>query len=205
MTPIGKKLDGACITREQWLLREMRIVAKLRLEGIDESAITARIKAENLFQYKMERSLRTISRTCNKRIDAVKSEAIVRLVADGMPSVAAQANLYMMMCAYPLVRHFFIEEVARRYEELNYSFTTADMNAYFTRLEAEYENIAKVSELTLTKLKQVLRKCMIECEMLANSRSEDLIPIMIDFDVREAIETKGDTSVLAVYNCKGAM
>lgn len=202
---VGKKLLGNSIAREQWLLREMRIVSQLRLEGLSEKEVTEKIKVENLFQYPTELTLGKISHACNKRIDATASEDIVRMVAEGMPDAAAQANLYMMMCTYPLVRHFLMEEIARRYEELNYSFTNTDMNAYFTRLEGEYDNFANSSENTIAKVKQVLRKCLSECGMLKDSRSEKLIPILIDPDLREAIEAKGDFAALKAFNCKGVM
>ena len=73
-------------------------------------------------QYPTERTLTRISKACNKRIDAVRSREIVEIVAEGLPDAAAQANLYMMMCAYPLVRHFMLDEIARRFAELDYSF-----------------------------------------------------------------------------------
>ena len=166
-------------------------------EGVVEKA-----KAENIFRYRTERSLSSIARTCNKRIAAVDSEAIVRIAANGFPDAAAQANLYMMMCAYQIVRDFMLTEIARRYSELDLSFSKSDMNAYFTRLEAEYDNMATSPESTTAKLKQVLKKCLIECGMLSDPRSEELIPICIDSDVKNAIEAKGDTAALLAFNCR---
>lgn len=203
--PTGKKLEGCMITREQWLLREMRIVANLRLNGMSAEDVIEKAKAENIFQYRTERSLGSIARTCNKRIAAVDSEAIVGIVANGLPDAAAQANLYMMMCAYQIVRNFMLTEIARRYAELDFLFTKSDMNAYFTRLEAEYDNMAASPESTTVKLKQVLKKCLVECGMLSGPRSEELIPIYIDPDVKDAIKAKGDFVALTAFNCREAM
>ena len=44
--------------------------------------------------------------------------------------------------------------------------------------------MANVADSTIGKIKQVLRKCLIECGMLASARSEELTPIFLDFDVR---------------------
>lgn len=203
--PTGKKLEGCMITREQWLLREMLIVANLRLEGMSAEDVVKKAKAENIFRYRTERSLGSIARTCNKRIAAVDSNAIVEIVATGLPGAAAQANLYMMMCTYPIVRDFMLSEVARRYAELNLSFNKSDMNAYFTRLEAEFDNIATSSDSTLAKLKQVLRKCLVECGMLEGTRSDILIPICIDPDMKNAIIAKGDLDALSAFNCREAI
>ena len=169
--PTGKKLMGNTIAREQWLLRECRIVAAMRLSGMSDVEAAAAVKRENLFQYPTERTLTRISKACNKRIDAVRSREIVEIVAEGLPDAAAQANLYMMMCAYPLVRHFMLDEIARRFAELDYSFSATDMNAYFVRLEEEFDNFATSSETTIAKLKQVLKKCLVEVGMLESARA----------------------------------
>ena len=41
---------GGVLTREQFLLPEMRIVAALRLDGVSDDDIIARVKHDNLFQ-----------------------------------------------------------------------------------------------------------------------------------------------------------
>lgn len=200
--PTGKKLMGNTIAREQWLLRECRIVAAMRLNGMSDVEAADAVKRENLFQYPTERTLTRISKACNKRIDAVRSREIVEIVAEGLPDAAAQANLYMMMCTYPLVRHFMLDEIARRFAELDYSFSATDMNAYFVRLEEEFDNFATSSETTIAKLKQVLKKCLVEVGMLESARSERLVPIYIDPEVRAAIEAKGDYAALPAFNCR---
>lgn len=199
------RLEGAAITREQFLLREMRIACQLHLDGLTNKEIVEKIKAENLIQYPTERMVGNIARVCCKRIDAIGSEQIIQIIATGMPEAAAQANLYAMMCTYPLVRHFMTEVVARKYADLDYTLDSMDMGAYMTRLQTEYENVAEATDGTINKIKQVLRKGLIECGMLENARSEELIPIFLDFDVREAIEEKGDTQALSAFNCQGVM
>lgn len=198
-------LEGAAITREQFLLREMQVACGLREEGLSSEEIVAKIKAENLIQYPTERMVGNIARVCCKRIDAVDSDAIVRIIATGMPEAAAQANLYAMMCTYPLVRNFMSEVVSRKFQELDYVLGPMEMNAYITSLQVEYENMANVADSTIGKIKQVLRKCLIECGMLASARSEELTPIFLDFDVREAIEAKGDVDALRAFGCQGVI
>ena len=98
------RLEGACITREQFLLRETRIVAGMRLDGLANEEIVTRTVDENLFQYPTTRMIRNIAGVCTKRLDALGSDALVRVIATGEPEAAAQANLYAMMRTYPLVR-----------------------------------------------------------------------------------------------------
>ena len=198
-------LEGAAITREQFLLREMQIACQLHESGLSNDEVIAKIKSENLIQYPTERMVGNIARVCCKRIDAVDDEAIIRIIASGMPEAAAQANLYAMMCTYPLVRNFMVEVVARKFQELDYTLGSMEMNAYITSLQVEYENMANVADSTIGKIKQVLRKCLIECGMLENARSEELTPVLLDFDVREAIEAKGDADALRAFGCQGVI
>lgn len=198
-------LDGACITREQFLLREMRVVCQLWLDGLSNGEIVERVKDGNLIQYPTERMVDNITRVCCKRIDAVGSDRIVRAIARAMPDASAQANLYAMMCTYPLVRDFMANEVGRRFSELDYHLGKVEMGAYITRLQTDYDNMAKIADSTIGKIKQVLRKCLIECGMLESARSETLIAPFLDLDVRSAIEAKGDYQALAAFGVQGAM
>lgn len=102
---------GGVLTREQFLLPEMRIVAALRLDGVSDDDIIARVKHDNLFQYPTERMLTDRARVCLRRFDAVAldeaqcaargidkdaaDQAVMRimdLIANGMPDQAAQAD-----------------------------------------------------------------------------------------------------------------
>ena len=199
------RIEGAQITREQFLMREMRIACQLREEGLDDDTLVTKIKNENLIQYPTERMVGNSARVCVKRMNAVESERIVRIIATGLPEAAAQANLYAMMCTYPLVRDFMVNEVGRRYREYDYTLGQMEMNAYMTRLQIEYDNIAEVSDGTIGKIKQVLRKGLIECGMLDSAQSDKLVPIFMDFDVRDAVADKGDMEALSAFNVQGAM
>lgn len=195
------KLLGSIISREQWLLRETRLVACLRREGLSDEEICLRVQEENLFQYPTEKSLRRIACACLRRLDALGSERLEELVVSGSSETAVQVNLYSMMCLYPLVRHFMLEEIGQRYAQFDYAFSELEMNAYFTRLAVEYGNFATMSDATAAKLKQVLRRCLVECGML-DAREGRLVPILVNQDVHDAIVAKGDIAALAAFNCR---
>lgn len=199
------RLEGLSITREQFLIREMRIVCGLKLDGLDDDEIIAKVKAENLIQYPTERTLANIARVCCKRIVALDSDALMRVIVEGDSEAAAQANLYAMMCTYPLVRHFMVTEVARHYAELDYRLGPVEMGAYMARLQAEFENIATATDASIAKIKQVLRNGLVACGMLENARSAELVPIFMDPAVRDAVEAKDDVAALAAFNCQGVM
>jgi hypothetical protein len=198
-----RKLLGNSIAREQWLLNEIRIVARLRLDGMDEKSVTAKVIGENLFRYPTEKTLQKISRACNKRIDALDDLRLVKIIASGMPDAAAQTNLYAMMQLYPLVRHFMTTEIARHYAELDYSFTSMDMNAYFTGLAADYENFATAADSTVSKLKQVLRKCLAEVGMV--TADDKLQVVFLDPELEGILREHEDFAALASFGIREAL
>ena len=59
------KYSGS-LTREQFLFREARIIAKLIVEGKDDSTIMDEIYKDNLFQYPTEKMLKNIIGVCLK-------------------------------------------------------------------------------------------------------------------------------------------
>lgn len=193
----NKKLAGGVMTREQWLLKETRIVARMRLDGASEDEVADKAQAENLFQYPTERMLRNIAGVCNKRIDALGDERLVRIVANGLPGAAAQTNLYAMMETYPLMRHFMTTEIARHYAELDSSFTPTDMNAYFTELATEYDNFETIAESTVTKLKSVLRRCLLEAGVL--TKDGRLQQVLLDPEFEEILRDRKDHAALAAF------
>lgn len=203
MAAPNRKLLGNTIAREQWLLNEIRIVARLRLDGMDEKSVTAKVIGENLFRYPTEKTLQKISRACNKRIDALGDVRLVRIIASGMPDAAAQVNLYAMMSAYPLMRHFMTTEIARHYAELDYSFTRTDMNAYFTELMTEYENFVTIADSTVTKLKSVLRRCLLEAGVL--TKDGHLQQVLLDPDFEDILREREDFLALAAFGIREAI
>lgn len=203
MAAPNRKLLGNTIAREQFLLNEARIMARLRLEGMSADEAARKVKEENLFRYPTERSLGRITLACNRRLDALGDERLVRIVAYGMPDAAAQTNLYAMMQFYPLVRHFMTTEIARRYAELDYEFGSTDMNAYFTRLASEFDNFACMSESTITKLKQVLRKCLKEAGILG--QDDRLMPVILDMELEDVLRERGDVEALRAFGLREEM
>lgn len=207
---------GGSLTREQFLLREMRIVAGLRSQGEPDSEIIKRVKRENLFQYGTERTLNNRARACLRRLDALENaddapeslEAAARLteiIACGLPDAAAQANLYAMMRLYSLVLTFVGGEIAGRLASLNYSFTRADMNAFFTRYQLENPDAAAWSDSTVVRIKSTLSGCLVNSGMLDSTQGGHLAPIALDCDVKAAMNANGDANMAAALAGMGAM
>jgi hypothetical protein len=192
--------NGA-LTAEQFLFHETRIVAKQYLEGQPIENIIEYIKCDNLFQYPTERQVSRLTRACYKRLVALENDKLVTELAKAPADAAKQINLYAMMCYNRLVREFMITLVGEKYRQQDFSYTRKDINVFFSRLQEQTDDIAGWSEQTITKLKQVLTKCLIETEMLDSVRDTTLNPIFISAELETGIRENNDLAALDAFNC----
>lgn len=132
-----------------------------------------------MFQYPTERMVTRIARACYKRLVALGNDNLVYQVANAPIEAAKQINLYAMMCYNRLVREFMIDLIGEKYRQQDFSYTRKDINVFFSRLQAQNEAVAAWSEQTITKLKQVLTKCLIETQMLDGVKDTTLNPYVL--------------------------
>jgi len=189
------------MTAEQFLFYEMRIVSRLYQEGRPPDDIIASVKRDNLFQYPTERELPRLARACHRRLVALGNDRLIRHLATAPAAVAKQINLYAMMRDNRLAREFMVNLVGEKYRLRDYSFTRQDINVFFLRLQEQNEDVAAWSDKTIVKLKGVLKKCLLETEMLINPRDTVLNPILISAELESGIRENSDLSALAAFNC----
>lgn len=189
------------ITREQFLFYEMRTTARLVEEKLTDAEIADRICNENLFQYPTEKSVRQMAFTCIRRLKALDDPVLVSAVAAQPSDVAKQICLYAMMKQYRLVWDFMVTVIGEKYRLRDLSFGRIDLNTFFMRLQEQDDWVAAWSEATITKIKQVLTRVLVENEYLDSLTSDHLNPVLIYPILENAIRDKGDDRALAAFNC----
>lgn len=164
----------ASLTREPFLFYEMRTTAKLICEGLEDAEVVSRIAEENLFQYPTEKTISRIARACIKRLRAMEDESLIQAISIQPTDVAKQICLYAMMKQSRLVWEFMITVIGEKYRLRDSSFGKIDLNTYFMRLQEQDDTVATWSDNTITKLKQVLARVLVETEYLDNLKSDHL-------------------------------
>ena len=192
---------NGCLTAEQFLFYEMRIVSKQYLENKSVENIIEYVKRDNLFQYPTERMINRLARACYKRLAALGNNKLVYEVANAPVEVAKQINLYAMMRYNRLIREFMEGIVGEKYRQHDFSYTKKDINMFFSRLQEQNDDVAAWSDQTIMKLKQVLTKCLIETEMLDSVKDTTLNPIFISAELETGIRENNDLTALAAFNC----
>lgn len=192
---------NAAITREQFLFYEVRTTAKLVCEGLNNDEIVDRIVKENLFQYPTEKSVRKMALACLRRLDALEDNSLVEAIADQPSDVSRQICLYAMMRQYRLVQDFMLTVIGEKYRKLDSSFGKIDLNVFFQRLQEQDDWVATWSESTITKLKQVLQKLLVDNEYLDSADATRLNPVLISPLLENAIRADGQEYLLPTFNC----
>lgn len=191
----------ASLTREPFLFYEMRTTAKLLTSGLSAEDAVAQITVENLFQYPTEKSIARMAKACVKRLQVMKDADLIHAIATQPTEIAKQICLYAMMKQSRLVWEFMLTVIGEKYRLKDSSFGRIDLNTYFIRLQEQDDTVASWSEGTITKLKQVLAKILVETEYLDDVRADHLNPVYLHPILENAIRSHGDLAVLPAFNC----
>ena len=191
----------ASITREPFLFFEMRTTAKLMAVGLDDDAVINEIVENNLFQYPTVKSVRRMAGACVLRLKNMNDESLILAIANESSDVAKQVCLYAMMKQSKLITDFMITVVGEKYRIKDTSFGRMDLNVFFMRLQEQNDTVATWSESTITKLKQVIVKILVENEYLDNVKSEQLNLVWLFPILENAIKANGDKDMLPAFNC----
>ena len=191
----------ASLTREPFLFYEMRTTAKLLSSGMSNNDVVTQITSDNLFQYPTEESVARMAKACLKRLAAMDDMDLVRAIVEQPTDVAKQICLYAMMKQSRLMWEFILTVICEKYRLKDSSFGRIDLNTYFMRLQEQDDAVATWSEGTITKLKQVLAKVLVENEYLDDIRADHLNPVYLHPILENAIRCHGDLMVLPAFNC----
>ena len=126
---------------------------------------------------------------------------MVQAIATQPSDVAKQICLYAMMRQYRLVWDFMLTVVGSKYRLLDTSFGKIDLNGFFMRLQEQDDWVATWSDSTVTKLKQVLQKILVENEYLDSTDADHLNPVLISPLLENAIRASGQELALPAFNC----
>lgn len=192
---------SAVLTREQFLFFETRTTAKLLIECRNREDVIKRIVDENLFQYPTERSVKRMAITCLNRLDALEDETLVHAIAEQPSDVGKQICLYAMMRQYRLVWDFMLTVIGEKYKKLDTSFGKMDLNVFFMRLQEQDDWVATWSDSTITKLKQVFQRLLVDNEYLDSTTADHINPVLICSILENAIRSAGQDICLPAFNC----
>ena len=195
------KAYGGSLTREQFMFREMRIVAKLIMDGQSHDEIKEHVYIQNLFQYPTQRTIRSQVRACLHRFDAVaQDDYFTDVIANGSLHDAKQAVLVSMMRQNALVGEFMVRVIGNKYRTMDMTICRKDMNVFFQELQQQSDQVAGWSDATIERIKGVLSRCLIETEYMTSIRENKLNPVLATDELIQALRRNGLSDFLPAFN-----
>lgn len=189
------------LTREQFMFREMRMVAQLYKKGQNTSQIIESVMRENLFQYPTEREVKGKCRVALRRLEMISSsETLLGLLAEGTLREAKQAALVAMMCDSQLLADFMVEVVGEKYRRLEMTITRKDVNLFFEQLRERDQAVGEWSDSTVRRIRSVLMNVLRENGYLEGIGSEELVPVLISEEFETALRAAGLRRFLPAFN-----
>lgn len=197
----SSSIYNGSLTREQFLFSEMRITAKLMSEGLSDEEIVNAISSGNLFQFPTERMIKNIAKVCVRRLRNVNSDELVYAIANFSVEIGKQIALYAMMRDSKLLNDFMVTVIGEKYRTKDMSFGDIDLNTFFIRLQEQDENVASWSDATIKKIKQVIKRILVENYYIDSTKAKALNPILIETVLENTIRLNNDNATLPAFNC----
>lgn len=189
------------LTREQFLFSEMRVTAKLMSDDMSDEEIVNAISAGNLFQFPTERMIKNIAKVCVRRLRNVNSDELVYAIANFSVEIGKQIALYAMMRDSKLLNDFMVTVIGEKYRTKDMSFGDIDLNTFFIRLQEQDEKVASWSDATIKKIKQVIKRILVENYYIDSTKAKALNPILIETALENTIRLNNDNAMLPAFNC----
>lgn len=193
---MSKELEySANMTGASFLLYELKQVLKLKKQGMSDEEIKKTVIEENVFEYKIPASLKRIVPSVIRRADEL-DEGLRDLVLNSPVETGKIINLYAIMKTDKLFFEFMNEVIKEKLDRNNYFLEKKDLNVFFTEKAEQNEKIAKWTELTVNKLKQVYIKLLYEAGLLRDKKSGELNRVLIDEEIKNHLTKIGDRTYL---------
>ncbi len=158
------------LTGESFLLYELKIVAKLKKEGYTDKEIRKMVLEENLFQYKFTSSISRRLTPLMQRINLLDEELIDRLIEDPLGD-GIVINLYSIMKNDRLFFEFMNEVMKEKLKSNNEVLEKKDINIFIETKIEQNEDIASWSNSTVNKIKQVIKKILMEAKVVEDNKT----------------------------------
>jgi hypothetical protein len=187
----------ASLTGQPFLFSEMRIVARMRIDGMTDDEIMEKVWNENLFQCNGRKGVRRTMNAVLLRLNAL-DDTLLSLVAEGLADAAKVAVIYSIMKTSRLFREFMYHVYMPNARLSDGRVGRTEVDAFFRMLQEQDDTVASWSPSTVQKLQQVIVKILADAGLINNTRDRLVLRPILSFELRAAIEAVGDCVYLEI-------
>ena len=191
---MSERLEYSCtLTGASFLFFEFKKVVSLKQQGLQESEIRDKVRAENLFDYKVKSSIKRSLPSVLRRVD-VLDETLRKMVLDKPLESGKTINLYAIMKTDRLFFEFMNEVIRDKFEHNDYLFERKDVNGFISSKAEQDATVAGWTEKTVNRLKQAYGKVLLDAGILKDRNKGELSRILMDSELKRHLIHIGDVA-----------
>ncbi|WFB59692.1 DUF1819 family protein [Paenibacillus sp. BR1-192] len=184
---------SATLTGASFMFYEFKQVISLRLSGFSEQEIRKKVLSENLFQYQDNASLKRSLPSVLRRV-RILDELLCQMVLEQSLEAGKLVNMYAIMKTDRLFFEFMNEVIREKLESNHYLLERKDLNLYFVSKAEQDTGVAGWTEQTVTKLKNVIQRILLESGILKDKQTGELSRILMDDQLKQHLIHIGDVA-----------
>lgn len=172
---------SAGIVKKPTFLRESIEVAALINQGLERHEVKSKLLSENILKITPQRRNVEISSAVLTRLSQLTSDQI-QLMCNGSLEDRKQVVLLSILKSERLLRDFMNEVYLEKLYMSQRTLNDADINLFFNHKAETDDDVAKWKDVTIKKIKQVIKKILKELGYLEINGKAALItpPIISD-------------------------
>lgn len=178
------------------LAKEMKIACQEYQQTHDLGVIVQKSISDNIFMVNTERRRKELAYKIISRVAAL-DDTIINMIAESPYNTSSVLSLYALMKTDSLVFEFMNEVIKDKIELMNYRLTDIELNQFMLYKSQQSELIAKWKEPNKAKVKNSLRKILIDATIIRDLGSVYMImPPILDKSIIDHINQIGDKKYL---------
>lgn len=152
-------------------------------------------------EYPTERIIKNNASACYRRLSLLGDHSLIEAIANQSFETTKQIVLYAIMKDNLLVWEFMATVIGEKYRVQDFSYGRSVLNNYFLRLQEQNDVIASWSDSTISKLKSVIGRLLIETEYINDFKADHLNPVWLNPLLENVIRSNHDEVILPAFNC----
>ncbi|WP_067929226.1 DUF1819 family protein [Alicyclobacillus shizuokensis] len=181
------------LTGASFLFFELKKVVLLKEQGLQDSEIREKVRAENLFGYKVKSSIKRSLPSVLRRMNAL-DDTLRKMVLEKPLETGKIINLYAIMKTDRLFFEFMNEMIRDKFERNDYYLERKDVNVFITSKSEQDETVAAWTEKTVDRLKQAYFKVLFDAGILRDRKTGELSRILMDQELKRHLVSIGDVA-----------
>lgn len=188
---VEKNNYSTALSGAGFMMFEVKQLATLKLAGLTDKEMRAKVIDENIFQANKISSVKRSLTYLIQRVN-VLDETLLEMIVEADIQTAKVVNLYAIMKSDALFNEFMMEVVQEKLKETGNTLDKKDVNVFFRHKAEQSDFIHKLAESSANRLKSQFIRLLIEVGLMKSRNTGVLERIFIDEQVIDYLTKIGD-------------